>query len=73
MLQPYPEPHSVVIMDNCRIHHKQLLQAYCDSMNVMLVFLPAYSPELNPIEQLFSKIKQWMRANRDTAVVLAAS
>jgi len=33
-------------------------------MNVMLVFLPAYSPEFNPIENLFSKIKHWMRANQ---------
>jgi hypothetical protein len=30
-----------------------------------LVFLPAYSPDLNPIEEVFSAIKAWIRANRD--------
>ena len=30
-----------------------------------LVFLPAYSPDLNPIEEGFSAIKAWIRANRD--------
>jgi len=30
-----------------------------------LVFLPAYSPDLNPIEEAFSSIKAWIRANRD--------
>jgi hypothetical protein len=30
-----------------------------------LVFLPAYSPDLNPIEEAFSAIKAWIRANRD--------
>jgi len=32
-----------------------------------LVFLPAYSPNLNPIEEAFSAIKAWIRANRDYA------
>ena len=30
-----------------------------------LIFLPAYSPDLNPIEKAFSAIKAWIRANRD--------
>jgi hypothetical protein len=30
-----------------------------------LVYLPAYSPDLNPIEEAFSSIKAWLRANRD--------
>jgi transposase len=30
-----------------------------------LVFLPAYSPDLNPIEEAFSAIEAWIRANRD--------
>jgi hypothetical protein len=32
-----------------------------------LVFLPAYSPDFNPIEEAFSAIKAWIRANRDYA------
>lgn len=30
-----------------------------------IVFLPAYSPDLNPIEEAFSAIKNWIRTNRD--------
>jgi hypothetical protein len=32
---------------------------------VRLVFLPPYSPDLNPIEEAFSKIKSWIRKNND--------
>ena len=32
---------------------------------VCLVFLPPYSPDLNPIEEVFSKIKAWIRCNND--------
>lgn len=32
-----------------------------------LIFLPAYSPDLNPIEEAFSAIKSWIRANQDYA------
>lgn len=39
------------------IHHLQ--------SGMRLLFLPAYSPDLNPIEEAFSAIKAWMRANRD--------
>lgn len=34
---------------------------------MQLVFLPAYSPDLNPIEEAFSAIKAWIRAKRDYA------
>ena len=47
-------PHSIVIMDNCSIHHvpetKKIIGA-------LLLFLPPYSPDLNPIEEAFSKVK----------------
>ena len=32
---------------------------------MQLIYLPAYSPDLNPIEEAFSSIKAWLRANRD--------
>ena len=33
-----------------------------------LIYLPAYSPDLNPIEEAFSAIKAWLRANHDYAL-----
>ena len=41
--------------------------SFQDSSGMHLVFLPAYSPDLNPIEEAFSAIKAWIRANRDYA------
>jgi hypothetical protein len=37
----------------------------CNEAGVLLIYLPPYSPDYNPIEQSFNQIKQWMRKNRD--------
>ena len=42
-------------------HHVDLLL----SSGMRLIYLPAYSPDLNPIEEAFSAIKAWLRDNRD--------
>ena len=39
----------------------------CEEAGVKLVFLPAYSPDFNPIEQSFSQLKMWMRKHRTLA------
>lgn len=58
-LQPFDgvRPHSVLVMDNCSIHHVQEVQELLDGVGAMLHFLPPYSPDLNPIELAFSKVK----------------
>jgi transposase len=38
------------------------------SLGVRIIFLPPYSPDLNPIEEAFSKIKSWIRRNHDLFV-----
>lgn len=50
----------VMILDNARIHHAKLLQSYLDEVKdrLKLVFLPPYSPNLNPIEGLW----KWLKA-----------
>jgi len=64
---PFPGPRSVLIMDNCQTHHSERLADACLAAGVRLVYLPAYSPQYNPIELTFHLLKQWMRRHRDLA------
>lgn len=47
----------VLVMDNVAFHHSQEVRIYLDSVNVEYAFLSPYSPDLNPIENIFSWIK----------------
>ena len=53
-------PKSVVIMDNASIHH---VQEVVSTMGALVKFLPPYSPDLNPIEEVFSEVKHWIKSN----------
>lgn len=66
-MRPFPAPCSVLVMDNHSIHHSEELEALCNNKGVHLIFLPPYSPDLNPIEQSFSQLKAWMRKNTHLA------
>ena len=55
-------PHSVVIMDNCSIHHVPEVVKSIKDVGALIHFLPPYSPDLNPIEETFSKVKQSMKS-----------
>ena len=50
-------PHSVVIMDNASIHHIDGVVEMIQSVGALVLFLPPYSPDYNPIEEAFSKVK----------------
>lgn len=62
-LQPYNgiNSHSVVILDNCTIHHVNEVVKSVEDVGALLIFLPPYSPDYNPIEELFSKVKYTLR------------
>lgn len=64
-MNPYPGPRSVLVMDNCPIHHAEEVEALVDERGMRLLYLPAYSPDLNPIEEAFSCIKAYARRHRD--------
>ena len=49
--------HSVVILDNCSIHHVPEVIKSIEDVGALLIFLPPYSADLNPIEEMFSKVK----------------
>ena len=50
-------PHSVVVMDNCSIHHVDETVKMIPEVGALILFLPPYSPDHNPIEEAFSKVK----------------
>ena len=56
-------PRSILIMDNASIHHVQQVQDLVDNAGCLLWFLPAYSPDMNPIEEVFSQVKRSLQSN----------
>ena len=55
-------PHkSVLIMDNATFHNKNRLEDIADEYGFRLMFLPPYSPDLNPIENVWANIKNRLR------------
>lgn len=62
MLAPTLKPGDIVIMDNLGSHKSKAVHDAIKATGARLWFLPPYSPDLNPIEQTFAKIKHWMRS-----------
>jgi len=61
-LVPRLKPGDIVIMDNLGSHKSAALRRLIRAAGARIWYLPPYSPDLNPIEQAFAKIKHWMRA-----------
>ena len=61
LLIPVLKPGDIVVLDNLGSHKGAALRTLVKAAGARLWFLPAYSPDLNPIEQAFAKIKHWMR------------
>ena len=56
-MKSYPAKHSVLVMDNARIHHNDDLVAAVEEIGGRVLYLPPYSPDFNPIETAFSVLK----------------
>jgi len=61
VLAPTLRPGQIVVVDNLRAHHDARAQAAIEAQGAQLWFLPSYSPDLNPIEEAFSKVKTFLR------------
>ena len=68
LLMPTLSPEHIVVMDNLGSHKGREVRQTIRSAGARLWFLPAYSPDLNPIEQTFSKIKQAMRSAQQRTI-----
>ena len=62
VLVPELEPGDAVIMDNLSSHKVAGVRAAIEAAGAALLYLPAYSPDLNPIEMAFAKLKSLLRA-----------
>ena len=49
------------VMDNMKSHHAKAVKNLLDSSEIRYIYLPPYSPDLNPIEKLWSKVKAFLR------------
>jgi hypothetical protein len=58
---PYPAPYSVLVMDNAAIHRSERIEQMYREAGVKLLYLPPYSPDLNPIEEFFAELKAFIK------------
>jgi len=62
ILVPVLRPGDIVVLDNLRAHKSEATLALIAAAGAQTRFLPAYSPDLNPIEMMWSKVKTLLRA-----------
>ncbi len=60
-LVPALRPGDIVVLDNLGSHRAQAIRRAILDAGAKLAFLPPYSPDFNPIEQAFAKVKHWLR------------
>src|SRR5499427_9591898 len=74
LLVPVLKPGDIVIIDNLGSHKGKAVRRAIRAAGAKLFFLPPYSPDLNPIEKFFAKLKHWLRraAKRSTDAVFDA-
>lgn len=61
VLAPSLRPGQVVVLDNLSVHKGARVRQAIEARGCQVLFLPAYSPDLTPIEEAFSKLKTWLR------------
>lgn len=61
VLVPTLRPNDIVVMDNLAVHKSPRARALIEEAGAEMWFLPPYSPDLNPIENMWSKVKAYLR------------
>jgi transposase len=62
VLAPALRPGDVIVMDNLAPHKSPRTLSFIEQTGAEVMFLPAYSPDLNPIEKMWSKVKNTLRS-----------
>lgn len=76
VLVPLLREGQTVVMDNLQAHHNPAVRELIEAAGATILFIPPYSPDMNPIEECWSKIKTFMRvasARTHDALLLAAA
>ena len=68
VLLPTLEPGDIVVMDNLSSHKNGEIRSAIEAAGAELRYLPPYSPDLNPIEKAFSKLKAHLRKHKERSV-----
>lgn len=63
-LLPTLSKNDIIVMDNMRSHHAKIVRQLLDGAGIQYCYLPPYSPDLNPIEKMWSKIKACLRTEK---------
>ena len=64
LLAPTLKRGELVFLDNCPIHKMDEIEEVLDARGAWVIFLPRYSPDLNPIENCWSKVKSLLRSRK---------
>ena len=67
-LAPTLRPGDIVVMDNLGSHKSPKVRAAIEARGATLRYLPAYSPDLNPIEMMFAKLKALLRRAEERTI-----
>lgn len=67
VLCPTLRPGDVVVLDNLSSHKSERARKAIEACDARMIWLPAYSPDFNPIEKMWSKIKQFLRRTKARA------
>lgn len=62
VLVPVLRPGQIVVLDNLSSHKGDVIRRMIEAVGCKLWLLPPYSPDLNPIEKMWSKVKEFLRA-----------
>jgi len=63
MLLPLLRPGTLIVLDNASFHRRKEIEKLAKIYRFTPVFLPKYSPDLNPIEKCWASLKNWLRLN----------
>ena len=67
-LLPTLSKGDIVVMDNLAVHKVAGVDAAIESVGARVLYLPPYSPDLNPIEQVFAKLKALLRKAKERTI-----
>jgi transposase len=70
---PLMHENSVIIMDNASFHRKKPLIRIAESYGCRMLWLPAYSPDKNPIEHVWANLKNWLRLHSKKYATIQAA
>ena len=62
------KPGDILVMDNLSSHKSEKINQLCHDKNIRIYILPSYSSDLNPIEKLWSNLKQLLRGAQTRAI-----